>query len=101
MAWRHLGPCWLRTPQTPSEKAQAAQHPEIDDGRGELAQDVNPVRSIINFFHNRVLLMVESMCPAYCRYCFRRSVIGDGIGFYNRKSVEEGIDYVRRHPEIC
>lgn len=82
------------------ENIPGALEREIDDGRGELQEDVNPVRSIINFFHNRALLMVESMCPAYCRYCFRRSVIGDGTGFYNRRFVKEGIEYIRSHPEI-
>src|SRR4029079_14714662 len=61
---------------------------------GEELSAFNPVPSITNFYKSRVLFRVTNMCPAYCRYCFRRRMVGDGLGAWNETSVKEGISYI-------
>lgn len=70
------------------------------DAIGEELSPVNPVPAVTNFFKNRVLLRVTSMCPAYCRYCFRRRMVGDGLRAWDKDEVWRGIDYIRSNPAI-
>jgi lysine 2,3-aminomutase len=61
---------------------------------GEEASAVNPVPAITNFYKNRALFRVTAMCPAYCRYCFRRRMLGDGEGAWSELRVKEGLAYI-------
>ena len=67
---------------------------------GEELSVFNPVPSITNFYRSRVLFRVTNMCPAYCRYCFRRRMVGDGLGAWNESSINEGINYIANNNEI-
>jgi lysine 2,3-aminomutase len=70
------------------------------DGIGEELPSANPVAAVTNFYRNRVLFRVTTMCPAYCRYCFRRRMVGDGLGAWDDRSIEEGIQYIGSDPAI-
>ncbi|HEY7085191.1 MAG TPA: lysine-2,3-aminomutase-like protein [Hyphomicrobiaceae bacterium] len=37
-----------------------------------------PVRGIVHRYPDRVLLKLTHVCPVYCRFCFRREVVGPG-----------------------
>lgn len=67
---------------------------------GEELSAFNPVPSITNFYQTRVLFRITNMCPAYCRYCFRRRMVGDGLGAWNENSINEGISYIAGNSEI-
>jgi lysine 2,3-aminomutase len=67
---------------------------------GEELPNANPVPAITNFYKNRVLFRVTSLCPAYCRYCFRRRMVGEGMGAWNEESIKEGISYIANNSEI-
>lgn len=67
---------------------------------GEELPNANPVPAITNFYKNRVLFRVTNLCPAYCRYCFRRRMVGEGLGAWNERSIKEGISYIANNPEI-
>ena len=45
------------------------------------------------------LLLVNDVCGAYCRFCFRKRIFMDDNDEIVR-DVSEGIDYIRNHPEI-
>lgn len=96
-AWRTFS--WAFTPSE-SESARSDFEREGIDCIGEELPASNPVPSITNFYRNRVLFRVTNLCPAYCRYCFRRRMVGEGLGAWNVQSIEEGIAYIAANPEI-
>src|SRR5271155_5750099 len=40
----------------------------------------SPVEGIVHRYPDRVLLKVVNACAVYCRFCFRREMIGPGRG---------------------
>jgi lysine 2,3-aminomutase len=50
---------------------------------------------------DRVLLKVLHVCPVYCRFCFRREVVGPGEGaMLAAEAIETALDYIAGRPEI-
>ncbi len=58
--------------------ARELQHrPEEDaDPLGEAR--LSPVPGVVHRYPDRVLLKLTHVCPVYCRFCFRREVVGPG-----------------------
>lgn len=66
-----------------------------------LGEDTDsPVSAIVHRYPDRVLFLVTNQCPIYCRYCTRKRMIGTPEGVVTRREVEEGIEYIRNHPEV-
>ncbi len=40
----------------------------------------SPVKGIVHRYADRVLLKLTLVCPVYCRFCFRREMVGPGAG---------------------
>lgn len=57
-----------------------------------------PVKGIVHRYPDRVLLTPVLTCPVYCRFCFRREIVGDGM--LDDEALETAIDYIRDHDEI-
>jgi lysine 2,3-aminomutase len=60
-----------------------------------------PVEGVVHRYPDRVLLKLVHVCPVYCRFCFRREMVGPG----RRKALSgEALDaayaYIRAHAEI-
>ena len=73
-----------------------------DDGLLEdpLAEDSHsPVPSIVHRYPDRVLFLTTSQCSMYCRFCTRKRKVGDSTKI-NMKYIQDGIDYIAKHPEI-
>jgi lysine 2,3-aminomutase len=49
---------------------------ERDDPLGEHQR--TPVAGVVHRYADRVLLKLTHVCPVYCRFCFRREVVGPG-----------------------
>jgi lysine 2,3-aminomutase len=61
----------------------------------------SPVTGIVHRHPDRVLFKAVTSCPVYCRFCFRREMIGPGkAGALAPADFERAFDYVLRHPEI-
>jgi lysine 2,3-aminomutase len=90
--------CPVRMQAIPSpEEATGAP----GDRRDPLGEELHrPVRSVIHKYPDRVLLLVTDTCPVYCRHCTRRRITGGAEGAFDRAAVEQGIAYVRAHPEV-
>jgi len=57
------------------DEAELASHPEeISDPIGDEVH--SPVTGIVHRYPDRVLLKPVHICAAYCRFCFRREVVG-------------------------
>src|SRR5207302_9430253 len=56
---------------------------------------------IVHRYPDRVLLKLVHVCPVYCRFCFRREMVGPGRRrTLSRADLANALDYVRTHPEI-
>jgi lysine 2,3-aminomutase len=69
------------------------------DPIGDLAH--SPVEGIVHRYPDRVLLKAVSVCPVYCRFCFRREMVGpEKDGNLSPAELETALAYIRAHPEI-
>lgn len=50
-------------------------------------------------YFDTALLLVNDVCGAYCRFCFRKRLFMDGNDEVVR-DVSQGLAYIREHPEI-
>ena len=72
---------------------------ELPDPIGDKAHE--PVEGIVHRYPDRVLLKIVSVCPVYCRFCFRREMVGpDKDGNLAPAELETALAYIRNHPEI-
>ncbi len=76
---------------------------ELDGGSGvadPLAEDrESPVTGIVHRYPDRVLFLVSHECASYCRFCTRKRMVGDEQKMHPR-FVENGLEYIRCHPEV-
>ncbi|OQY45177.1 MAG: lysine 2,3-aminomutase [Desulfobacteraceae bacterium 4572_87] len=74
------------------------------DPAGAVADPLNeegdsPVFGLTHRYPDRVLLLVSSQCAMYCRFCNRKRKVGNPA-MATDASIEQGIDYIRKHPEV-
>jgi lysine 2,3-aminomutase len=75
---------------TPQERA---------DPIGDAAHEVG--EGLIHRYPDRVLLKLVSVCPVYCRFCFRRETVGRaGSGMLSPEAIDVALGYIRDHDEI-
>ena len=87
-------PIWLQA--IPDER-------ELDtDGFDDpLNEDENcPVPNLTHRYPDRVLLLVTNQCAMYCRFCTRKRKVGNEHCPVTSKTIQDGIDYVKHHPEV-
>ncbi|TCU16466.1 lysine-2,3-aminomutase-like protein [Rhizobium sullae] len=61
----------------------------------------SPVEGIVHRYPDRVLLKAVHVCPVYCRFCFRREMVGpQGLGTLEPAAMKAAFDYISSHPEI-
>jgi lysine 2,3-aminomutase len=67
-----------------------------------IADDAHsPVKGIVHRHPDRVLLKAVAACPVYCRFCFRREMVGPGNpNALSTADLATALGYVRSHPEI-
>ncbi len=76
---------------------------ELAENSGQedpLEEDLDsPVPSIVHRYPDRVLFLVSHSCASYCRFCTRKRKVGDP-GKIHPRYIEDGINYIRDHPEV-
>ncbi|HEY1362148.1 MAG TPA: lysine-2,3-aminomutase-like protein [Xanthobacteraceae bacterium] len=77
---------------------------ELDDREDESADPVgddvhSPVEGIVHRYPDRVLLKPVHVCAVYCRFCFRREMLGRRPTLSRRKLIA-ALDYIRAHSGI-
>jgi lysine 2,3-aminomutase len=60
----------------------------------------SPVEGVVHRYPDRVLLKVVNACAVYCRFCFRREMVGPGRGGLSAAKLAAAIDYVASRPQI-
>ena len=76
--------------QTPQERAD----PIADD-------PFSPLEGVVHRYPDRVLLKIVNTCAVYCRFCFRREMVGpkdDAV--LSPESLERALAYIASKPEI-
>ena len=83
----------------PSLAELDARPEERADPIGDEAH--SPVPGIVHRYPDRVLLKVLHVCPVYCRFCFRREVVGPGENaMLPPPAVGRALAYVADRPEV-
>jgi lysine 2,3-aminomutase len=66
-----------------------------------IGDDVHsPVDGIVHRYPDRVLLKLVNVCAVYCRFCFRREMVGPGKQMLSPDALDAALAYIRAHPEI-
>ncbi|WP_454647912.1 lysine-2,3-aminomutase-like protein [Bradyrhizobium liaoningense] len=79
---------------------------ELDLRPGENADPIgdhphSPVPGIVHRYPDRVLFKLVHVCAVYCRFCFRREMVGPGKeNALSDSAYSAAIDYIRAHDEI-
>jgi lysine 2,3-aminomutase len=79
---------------------------ELDVAPEERADPIgdhakSPVKGIVHRYPDRVLLKIVGVCPVYCRFCFRREMVGpQSEANLTADEIEAALAYIRAHPEI-
>lgn len=66
---------------------------ERPDPIGDYAH--SPVKGVVHRYPDRLLLKVHSACAVYCRFCFRREMVGPGGDTMSAADLEAAFHYVR------
>lgn len=62
---------------------------------------LSPVPGLVHRYPDRVLLKLTHTCPVYCRFCFRREVVGPaGDPPLTGEAFEQAIAYIEAAPAI-
>jgi lysine 2,3-aminomutase len=83
----------------PDARELATRPEERADPIGDAAH--SPVTGIVHRYPDRVLLKVTHTCAVYCRFCFRREMVGPhGEGTLTPAELDAALAYVAGRPEI-
>ncbi len=90
--------CSVRLQAVPSVRETAYDEDDMDD---PLHEDLDsPAPGVIHRYPDRVLFLVTNRCSMYCRHCTRRRLVGSEDHHLTRESLEAGLDYIRKTPEV-
>ena len=61
----------------------------------------SPLPGLVHRYPDRALIKLVHVCPVYCRFCFRREMVGpDGDGTLSDSAFAAILAYVNAHPAI-
>ncbi len=94
-----------RDPHDPIAKQFLPDARELEQQPQENADPIgdeahSPVQGIVHRYPDRVLLKLVNACAVYCRFCFRREMVGPGRGGLSRGALDAALHYIARTPEI-
>jgi lysine 2,3-aminomutase len=83
----------------PNVSELVARPGERGDPIGDDAH--SPVQGIVHRYPDRVLFKLVHVCAVYCRFCFRREMVGPGKeSALSEHAYAGALGYIRAHPEI-
>src|SRR6185437_10035629 len=99
----------LIDPNDPDDPIARQFIPSADELRSESGENADPigdhahspVAGIVHRYPDRVLFKLVHVCAVYCRFCFRREMVGPGKATALSDAAYGGaLDYIRAHSEI-
>jgi lysine 2,3-aminomutase len=93
-------------PHDPIARQFLPSEAELDVLPGESGDPVgdevhSPVEGIVHRYRDRCLLKLTHACATYCRFCFRREMVGPGgLKTLDAKALDAAMAYIAGRPEI-
>jgi lysine 2,3-aminomutase len=80
----------------------AELHSEPSESGDPIGDDTySPVPGIVHRYPDRVLFKLVHVCAVYCRFCFRREMVGPGKdSALSEPAYAAALGYISAHPEI-
>ncbi len=76
-------------------------HGEPQESHDPIGDDAHStIEGIVHRYPDRVLLKMVIACAVYCRFCFRREMVGPGRGGLAPAALDKALAYVSSRPEI-
>ena len=89
----------IRRQYVPSPEELDIRAEESGDPIGDARH--SPVPGLVHRYPDRVLIKATSTCPVYCRFCFRREMVGPEKGeALTKTDLDAVFAYISAHPEI-
>ncbi|MAK59886.1 MAG: lysine 2,3-aminomutase [Ponticaulis sp.] len=83
----------------PSVEELTRTQEELADPIGDATH--TPAKGIVHRYPNRVLLKPVGVCPVYCRFCFRREMVGpENAETLSPDELQSALAYIRENPAI-
>ncbi len=60
----------------------------------------SPIKGIVHRYPDRALYKITNICAVYCRYCFRKDMIGIGSDHLNTQDHIQALNYLKNTPKI-
>lgn len=78
---------------------------ELNTGQLDMTDPIgdkthSPIKGIIHRYPDRCLLQPVTVCPVYCRFCFRRETVGKGNPALTPTELDACYQYIAQHPAI-
>lgn len=71
---------------------------ELDDPIGDGR--FTPVAGVVHRYRDRALLKITQLCEVYCRFCFRKEMIGQKGENLTKSELQNALDYFAEHQEL-
>jgi len=86
----------------PAEEELILSPDEVDDpiGDDDPGRGSRPLKALIHRYSNRVLLIPTAQCAVYCRFCFRKRLVGDSAHSAREEDLQASYKYIDEHKEI-
>lgn len=93
--------------QTPAIARQFLPSPAEGETRAEESSDPigdhphSPIKGLVHRYPDRALIKLTHTCPVYCRFCFRREMVGpEGDGNLSEAELDAAFAYLATQPGI-
>src|SRR5215210_4255984 len=99
----------LIQPDDPNDPIALQFIPNAQELVGQLGENADPIgdqahsptTGIVHRYPDRVLFKLVHVCAVYCRFCFRREMVGPGKpNALSEEAYRTALDYIRGHSEI-
>lgn len=82
----------------PTKEELIVQNNELSDPIGDEVHTVT--KGLVHRYKDRVLFKVTPTCAVYCRFCFRREMVGQVDEALSVEDIDNAIAYISKHKEI-
>jgi len=92
-------------PHDPVARQFVPDPKELEIAPGERSDPIgddahSPLDGIVHRYPDRVLLKLVNVCAVYCRFCFRREMVGPGKQMLSPQQLDAALDYIAANLEI-
>jgi lysine 2,3-aminomutase len=84
----------------PSDEETEIKPGESDDPIGDIAHGRCANGRLVHRYPDRVLLLVTDRCPAHCRFCFRKRIVGKREEDISDQELEDSFRYISSDDKI-